>query len=131
MLRTIILLTTMLLTSSCAEKLQWQDYNATNIEQLTSEEKTVFVQYTADWCVTCITQEKEVLNSQEITKLFEDNNIVLIRADWTEYSSKIEEDIKLHVQPGLPMYIIYSEKTGFKAKMLPELITEKSIIDNI
>ena len=130
MLRTIILLTTMLLASSCAEKLQWQDYNATNIEQLTSEEKTVFVQYTADWCVTCIAQE-EILSSQEIITLFEDNNVVLIRADWTEYSSKIEEDIKLHVQPGVPMYIIYSEKTGFKAKMLPELITEKSIIDNI
>ena len=131
MFRTIIILATMLLASACTEEVQWQDYNTMNIEQLASEGKTVFVQYTADWCVTCLAQEKEILDSREITKLFKDNNVVMIKADWTEWTSDIEEDIKLHGQPGVPMYVVYSAKTGFKPKLLPELITQESIINNI
>jgi len=131
MFRTTIILTAMLLSTACAEETQWQDYKTTNIERLASEGKSVFVQYTADWCVTCLIQEEEVLHSKEITTLFKDNNVVLIKADWTEYSSLIDKDIINNGQTGIPMYVVYSHKTNFKAKTLPESITQKNIIDNL
>ena len=131
MLRTIVILTAMMLFSGCEQETQWQDYNTTNIEQLTNEGKTVFVQYTADWCITCLLQEKEVLHSEQTKTLFRENKVVLVKADWTEYSSLIDKDIINNGQTGIPMYIVYSQKTKFKAKTLPELITQKNIIDNL
>jgi len=131
MFRTIIILATMLLSSACTEEIQWQDYNTTNIKQLASEGKTVFVQYTADWCVTCLAQEENILNSQEVISAFKDNNVITIKADWTDYSEKIDEDIKIHGQVGLPMYILFSRKNGFKAQLLPDKIKQKDVINNI
>ena len=131
MFRIIILLLTALLISSCTEKIQWKDYNTTNIEQLTSEGKTVFVEYTASWCITCLVQKEEILDSREIIKLFKDNNVVAVKADWSDWSSNIEKDLKQHNKVGLPMYIIFSEKTDFKPKLLPEDISFKEIKNNI
>ncbi len=124
----------MLLLFGCnsTDKLNWKDYNSTDIAKLTSQGKTVFVYYTADWCVSCDIDERDVLNSKKIKNLFKDNNVVLVKADHTEYSNpNIKKDFETHNYPGVPMYIVYSKNTSFKAKLLPDLITIEDIADNI
>ena len=122
-----------LLFSACntTDNPQWQDYNTTSIERLTSEGKTVFVQYTADWCTTCLSQEKNILHSEQMKTLFKNKKVVLVKADWTEYSASIDKDIIANGQTGIPMYIVYSDKNNFNGKTLPELIKQKDISTNL
>ena len=130
MLKTIITLATACMLAACAaEKPQWQNYQDTDIANLAKQGKTVFVQYTADWCMTCLDQEKNVLHSQEIVEIFRKNNVVLVKADWTEYSENIDKDIIKHGQTGIPMYVLYSADKKTNGHVLPETITKKDIME--
>jgi len=127
-----ILIATICILSACtSEKPEWQNYNDTDIAKLTEQGKTVLVQYTADWCATCQRQEENIFQSEKITKLFKEKNVVWIKADWTNYSSSIKKKIDLHGQSGVPMYVVHSASSKKNGKLLPKHITEKDIIDNI
>ena len=122
-----ILIATICILSACtSEKPEWQNYNDTDIAKLTEQGKTVLVQYTADWCATCQRQEENIFQSEKITKLFKEKNVV-----WINYSSSIKKKIDLHGQSGVPMYVVHSASSKKNGKLLPKHITEKDIIDNI
>ena len=60
-----------------------------DVYKLVQQDKIVFLDITADWCATCQFNKLNVLNSKKVLKLFKDNNISLIRADWTRPNKKI------------------------------------------
>ncbi len=105
---------------------QWLDFNNTNIEELIETDKIIFIDVTADWCVTCQFNKVNVINSKEINKLFIDNNIVLIKADWTKPNKKISDFLKKNNKFGIPFNIFYS-KNFPKGIILSELLTTKDL----
>ncbi len=66
-------------------ELPWQPYTAERLKRLTSEGKTVMVDFTADWCATCKTLEKLVLNTSETRELVNANGVVPLIVDMTRY----------------------------------------------
>ena len=50
----------------------------------------LFIDVTADWCVTCQFNKINVLEKENIQNLFKQNNIKLIRADWTKPDRDID-----------------------------------------
>jgi len=65
-------------------ELPWEAFSAARLAQLTSEQKTVLVDFTADWCLTCKFLEHTVLNTEEVRRLVADHGIVTLSADWTD-----------------------------------------------
>lgn len=107
----------MLVFSGCVQETQGQDYDTTSIEQLTNEKNIVLIQYTADWCANCILQENK-FSSDEFALLFENNNIITIKIDCTEWTAEMRKDIAQHETFGLPIHVIYSNKSDFQPKIL-------------
>ena len=72
----------------------WEDFNVINIESLIKNNEILFVDVTADWCATCQFNKLNVLDKENIIKLFKDNNVKLIRADWTKPDINIDNFLK-------------------------------------
>ncbi len=100
----------------------WQDYSAALVSQSLAEGKSVFVDVTAAWCITCKANERVALSGKRFERLVRDNEIVLIRADWTNPSPAVDALIAGFNRDGVPLYAFYSQGDPV-AQILPQLLT--------
>jgi len=102
----------------------WKAYDAALLE---TAKQSVFVDFTASWCITCQVNKKAVLDTAEIQQFFKKNNVLLMRADWTNQDPAITKALAALGRNSVPVYAFY-EKPG-KPQLLPQLLTKKMIFD--
>lgn len=99
----------------------WIPYDPAVLERLRAEGRTVFVDATADWCLTCKVNERAVLKTDRGMELFREKNVVLMVADWTVEDPVVTEFLSRFGRAGVPFYAIYP---GDAAPItLPEILT--------
>ncbi|WP_444904027.1 protein-disulfide reductase DsbD family protein [Microbulbifer sp. CnH-101-E] len=106
----------------------WQKYDPELLKQAQQEKRSVFVDYTAAWCVTCQVNKKRVLDKEETLKLFQDNNVLLLRADWTREDPEITESLAALGRNSIPVYAWYPAGAK-RPKLLPQVLQEFMIVD--
>jgi thiol:disulfide interchange protein/DsbC/DsbD-like thiol-disulfide interchange protein len=106
----------------------WQPYSEALMEKLKG--KAVFIDMTADWCLTCKVNEKLVLNDPEIMALFEAKKIILVKGDWTQRNEEITRFLTRYDRVGVPFYVLYSPQHP-QGLPLPEVLTKSSFKDLI
>ena len=112
-------------------EIQWQDFANTDVEALASKGQTVFVDFTADWCVTCKAYEKTVIETDEIRQVFADNCVTTVKADYTLEDPNITKWLKRYKRPGVPMYLIIPANQPAGAIALPDVLTKSAIVDGL
>jgi thiol:disulfide interchange protein len=106
----------------------WRAYNAQEITAARAEGQAVFIDYTAAWCITCQVNKKLVLDTYAASELFEQHNVLRIRADWTRYDENITEALAALNRNSVPVYVYYPANNG-DTKVLPQLLTIDMIRD--
>ena len=107
---------------------KWVNINDMNIEELIKRKKIIFVDITADWCVTCKYNKQNVINTKEIQELFKKYEVVQIQGDWTLPDKNIESFLNSYGRFGIPFNILYSYKVS-DGIIFSELLTKKDIKD--
>ena len=87
---------------------QWQRFTLAKLGQLTlGEGRTVLVDFTADWCLTCKTLEKLVLKTQPVEEALTKADVVTMEADYTKKPQSIDRTIKALGGVGVPIVAIF------------------------
>ena len=109
----------------------WYRYTPELIEDFAKAGRTVFIDVTADWCLTCKANEAAVLNREDFKRAMDSLNVALVKADWTRETPEVNALLKSMGKSGVPAYAIYP--TGDKSKqiVLPELLTTSAIVEKI
>lgn len=108
----------------------WLNFYDITLDKLINENKIVFLDITADWCATCQFNKINVLNSEPVISLFEENNVTLIRADWTKPNDKINLFLEKYDRFGIPFNAFFSPNFP-EGILLSELLSEKEMIDAV
>ena len=110
------------------DKVAWSDHG---VATLRSDGKPVFVDVTADWCITCKANEATVLFTDEITQAFADSGVVYMIADWTNYDPEIAALLERYGRTGIPLYLMYPADPAAEPLILPQLLTRNTVLDAI
>jgi len=107
-----------------------------DIRQVISEHrkagKNVFVDFTADWCVTCKANEYATIRSKAVQQALKDHQIEFVVADWTNPDPSIAALLKKHGRAGVPLYLLYPADQSKEAIMLKEgIITPGDVLEAI
>ena len=108
----------------------WLNFNEIKLDQMINNNEVLFIDVTADWCVTCQFNKVNILEKENIKILFKKNDIKLIRADWTKPDKNIDNFLKKFNKFGIPFNIFFSSKYP-DGVILSEILTEKEIIQAI
>jgi thiol:disulfide interchange protein len=100
-----------------------------SLETLREQGKPVFVDVTADWCITCLANEQAVLFTDEMTAAFANAGVTYMVADWTNYDPLIGEFVRAHGRNGIPLYVLYSGLPGVAPLVLPQLLTTGVLLE--
>ena len=108
---------------------RWVPFAEHAIREHVTAGRTVFVDVTADWCITCQANKKLVLDRGEVAKRLEDGGaVVAMRADWTRPDEGIARYLARHGRYGIPFNIVYGPGAP-EGIALPELLTEGAVLD--
>lgn len=97
-------------------------YSPAKLAELRAAGTPVFVDMTADWCVTCKANEHTVLDTDRFRTLLERTGAVYMKGDWTDVNPTIAAFLQRYHSPGVPLYVVFP-KGGGEGKVLPTVLT--------
>ncbi len=106
-----------------------EGFSQQQLDQLLQSGDPVFVNVTADWCITCIVNERSSLGTDEVEQAMEDLGIHYLVVDWTNYDAGIAAFLAQHGRNGVPLYLVYSGRPGEAPQILPQLLTAGIILE--
>ena len=83
-----------------------EPYASSALRAHVDEGRTVFINMTADWCITCKVTEKRLLTTEAVDQLFESYGVIRMTGDWTRYDPLITEYLNAFDRVGVPLYVV-------------------------
>jgi thiol:disulfide interchange protein DsbD len=106
----------------------WQPWSEDRVDELLDEGRPVFVDFTADWCITCKVNERTVLSTDEVVEGFDQYDVATLKADWTDGDERITRKLREFGKGGVPMYLVYSPARPEEPEVLPEVLTSGRVV---
>lgn len=104
-------------------------FNPEQLASLRAAGTPVFVDATADWCITCKVNERVALNTESTRALFAERKITFMVADWTQRDAQITEWLASFGRNGVPLYVYYPPHKP--PVVLPQIITPSVVSSTI
>ena len=104
-------------------------FSQARLDALRAEGRTVFVNMTAAWCITCIVNERTVLTTNAVKARFDQVDISYLKGDWTNQNPEITRLLERHGRSGVPLYVLYPGKGD--PVVLPEILTQAIVLDSL
>jgi thiol:disulfide interchange protein DsbD len=101
-------------------------YSAAKLAALRQAGTPVFVDMTADWCVTCKANEHTVLDTPRFRDLLQRTGTVYMQGDWTDVDPAISAFLAQYHSPGVPLYVVFP-KDGGPGKQLSTVLTASMV----
>jgi thiol:disulfide interchange protein DsbD len=100
---------------------RWETYSEERLVALRQSGTPVFVDFTADWCLTCQVNERVALQHADVRRRFDEKGVVLMKADWTLRDERITRALEALDRQGVPVYALYVGEG--RPRLLPEVLT--------
>ncbi|MEM9759990.1 MAG: thioredoxin family protein, partial [Pseudomonadota bacterium] len=81
---------------------------------------------TADWCITCLANERAVLDTAAVRDAFRATGVTYMIADWTDYDPTIADFVSSHGRSGIPLYVLYSNND--EPTLLPQILRRSTVL---
>ncbi len=103
----------------------WQPWSPDAVRAAQAAGETVFVDFTADWCITCKANERLVLDDPEVDAALARGARFV--ADWTRRDERIRAALAEHGKGGVPLYLVYRPGVA-SPQVLPEILTKERVL---
>lgn len=113
--------------SSQQQAAGWEPYSDARFEALRAQGRTVFVDFTADWCITCKLNERVAMRSERVQQAFARHEVALLLADWTRSDPAITASLQRYGRSGVPLYLV--SVRGGEPRVLPQVLTPELLAD--
>ena len=111
--------------------ISWVPYSPSSLDALRSDGKPILLDFTASWCLTCQFNERTAINIPAVRQLIKERGITAMKGDWTNSDPTITAALKSFGRVGVPLVVFYPAGKGSQPIVLPELLTEKMVLDAI
>lgn len=108
--------------------IEWEVFSIALVEEYADEGKNVYIDYTADWCITCHANRRLVFSSERVKERFEELDFIMVKADWTNRNPEITRALASHGRNGVPLNVIYSKNLD-EPLILPSVLTPGIVLD--
>jgi thiol:disulfide interchange protein DsbD len=116
------------LVSNHPDRLPWSE---DEVHRQLNAGRTVFIDFTAAWCLTCQVNERLTLSHPDVQAAFRSKNIAFLVADWTRRDPAITSTLQKYGREGVPTYVILRPTPNSKPQLLPEIITPSIVLKSL
>lgn len=110
-----------------AGKISWIDFDRGKIARLVSRGEVVFVDVTADWCLTCKANKALVLERDPVLSALNSEGVIAMQADWTRPDETISRYLEANNRYGIPFNAIYGPEVP-NGIVLSEILSSQDVL---
>lgn len=114
-------------TAAATDTAAWQPLDSAEIAARVAAGQVVFVDVTADWCITCQVNKKLVLDTEAVTERLAAPGVLRMRGDWTLPSDAIAAYLAGFGRYGIPFNAVYGPGAP-EGLALPEILTREAVL---
>ena len=107
------------------ESIHWQRFDPALLKA--ASDKVIFVDVTADWCLTCKVNKATVLHSAAVATALSQPGVLALKADWTSPDATISAYLARFGRYGIPFNVIYGPHAPMGI-VLPEVLTDSGVL---
>lgn len=111
-----------------SEKIAWTQFERGEIAQQISQGNTVFVDVTADWCLTCKANKALILERDPVLSHLNSSDVVAMQADWTQPDKRIGDFLESHGRFAIPFNAVFGPSAP-DGIVLPEILSVDGVLD--
>ncbi len=115
-------------SSSNSYGVEWQNFSTELVSDYREQDRIVFIDFTAAWCITCKANERIIFSSSEVKQKFNDLDVVMVKADWTNRNPEITRALESYGRNGVPLYVLYNG-TNSEPMILPEILSPGIVLN--
>jgi len=117
--------------SDSTSGINWLPFDYEQFNQARAAHKTVLLDFTAQWCLTCKVNEQYILSSQPVIDKLKALDVVTMRVDYTKQDKSITDLLHKFKRSGVPLYVIFPAGKPNKPDVLPEVITQDLMLKHL
>ena len=110
-----------------AAAIAWQEWSEEAVQSELESGRPVFVDFTADWCITCKVNLANAIEQPEVIDAIDEHDVAMFKADWTHRDERIRSKLAEFGKGGVPMYLVYSPETPDDPELLSEVLTQAMV----
>ena len=115
--------------SRSSDGIAWRPFSQKALDDLLGAGEPVFVDFTADWCISCKFNERTAIDVPAVREAFSKSGIVPMKADWTNANPEITAALKKFGRVGVPFYVLYPRGGSDQPIILPEILTQSIVLE--
>ena len=112
------------------ETVQWLPLSESALQQALTDNKRVFIDVTADWCVTCKANKYNVLLRDEVQSALSAPDVVALRGDWTRPNDSLAAFLRARGAVAVPFNQIYGPGLP-KGEVLSPLLDKADLLTTL
>jgi thiol:disulfide interchange protein DsbD len=114
--------------SAAPSDIVWDKWSPEAVNELRSENRIIYVDFTARWCATCQANKRLVFHSEDVLRAFRDRHIATLRGDWTNKDPQITAELAAYHRAAVPFNLVWLPGHADPV-ILPELLTPSIVLD--
>ena len=91
----------------------------------------MFIDFTAEWCLTCKVNERIVFSDEEVRRSFVERGVRMVKADWTKRDDEITRTLRSFGRSGVPLYVLFQAGGEGEPWVFPEIITADMVLEQL
>ncbi len=109
---------------------EWHRLSVPDIEKYVAADKVVFVDVTADWCITCKANKIGVLLQEPVYSTLDNTKVIRMKGDWTRPSDGVTGFLRSYNRYGVPFNIVYGPNAP-QGIALPTVLSSEAVLTAI
>jgi len=114
-----------------AAAIAYETYSPARLDSLRTQGKPVFLNFTADWCITCKFNEGVALNKARVVSKLNEYGVVALKGDWTSRDETISKTLESFGRTGVPLYVLYPRGADSDPVILPQFLSEQMVLSHL
>jgi thiol:disulfide interchange protein DsbD len=108
--------------------IDWQRWSPAAVTQARAQGRPVFVDFTADWCLTCQANKRIAIDVPAVRAKLKDINAASLLGDYTRLPDDITTELNRYGRAGVPLVLVYSKNPNEPPQVLPEALTPGIVV---
>jgi len=117
--------------SPSKELIAWRPYSKASLAEALKTPQPVFVDFTADWCLTCQVNKRVAIETKTVAARFAELGVIPLLADWTQPNTEIAEALRSIGRSGVPAYVFYPADRSKPPVILSEVLTPQIVLNAV